>query len=279
VVLKEPEQKKILEFVKKEPRTIQEISKIIKRSWVTTDSYVRDIKERTGLIDVKTFRAGSQAALKIAYYQNAESVASDDTRESIYNQIRNGRTKSEFDFLEVHQYVPDKMKRAFIEEYDDESVSADQQIFSFLRQARKTIFVFSGNLSFINMKEKGKPLLSIIEELLRSKVQFRILCRINIASISNVKKFDMLNKKYPGLIEIHHCYQPLRGFIIDDKIARFKNEEQLKTYKSGELHKNSRIFYEIYDPEWVAWLQKVFWNMFKSSADHDRRMKEMSRIF
>jgi hypothetical protein len=278
MVMREQEQKRIIEFVKKEPRTIQEISRVIKRSWVTTDSYVRDIKERTGLIDVKTFRPGTQAALKIAFYQSAETVASDDTRENLFEQIRHGRSKQDFDFLEVYQYVPEKRKRAFIEDAVDEAFSVNSSIVSLFRGVKRTIFCFSGNLSFINM-EKGKVrIIDIVEDLLKAGVQFKILCRVNIASIGNIKRLAVLAKNYPGLIEIRHCYQPLRGFIIDDRIACFKNEEQLKSYRAGELGRNSRVFYEITDTDWVLWLQKVFWAMFKVSVDHDVRMREMSRI-
>jgi len=42
--LKEQDTKKIIEFVKKEPRTVQEISKFLKRSWVTTNTYLEQIK-------------------------------------------------------------------------------------------------------------------------------------------------------------------------------------------------------------------------------------------
>ena len=84
--------------------------------------------------------------------------------------------------------------------------------------------------------------------------------------------------KYPDFIEIRTCYQPLRGFIIDDKLARFKNEEKLATYKQGELNKDTMIMYELYDEEWIGWLQKVFWNMFRFSTDSTTRIKEFKKI-
>ena len=46
--------KKVVKFVKKEPRTIQEISKLINKSWVTTDSYIQKIKEQTGRYQAET---------------------------------------------------------------------------------------------------------------------------------------------------------------------------------------------------------------------------------
>ena len=64
----------VVDFVKQEPRTVQEISKLIGKSWVTADSYLKKIKGRTGLIEIKTFRKGSQGALKIVFYNHSDLV-------------------------------------------------------------------------------------------------------------------------------------------------------------------------------------------------------------
>ena len=77
MAVSEEETKAIIDFVKKEPRTVQEVAQQIKRSWVTADSYVQHIKERTGLIDIKTFRAGTQGALKLVYYIHAAAPTED----------------------------------------------------------------------------------------------------------------------------------------------------------------------------------------------------------
>lgn len=280
MALNEDDIKAIVSYVKKEPRTIQEISKLIKRSWVTTDSYVKQVKETTGLIDCRTFRAGSKAALKIVFYNYSDSVASDDLRESLYSQIRSGRNKKDFDFMDIFQSIDNKKKKAFTEYYTNEDAfSGKHRLIPLLRQAESNIYCFSGNVSFINLKENNEKVIDVIEETLKRKVHIKLLCRINIASIANISKLQTLAQKYPGFIEIKHCYHPLRGFIIDDKIARFKHEEKAEDYKHGELEKDTRIFYEIYDQEWIAWLQKVFWNMFRTSTDYERRLKEIKRIF
>ena len=114
MVLTEHTIKQVTDYVKEEPRTIQEISKLIKRSWITTDSYLKQIKDTTGLINIKTFRKGSKAALKIVSYNHSDSLTTDDLKENIYNQIRNGRKKGDFDFLELFQFVPEKEKSAFL---------------------------------------------------------------------------------------------------------------------------------------------------------------------
>ncbi len=276
MVLKESEIKRITNFVKTEPRTVQEISKLIKKSWVTTDSYVKQIKENTGLIGIKNFRKGTKAALKIVYYNHNESLASDDLKEDLFHKIKKGRNKSDFDFMDIFQFIPPKRKQAFTEDLDKENIS---NTISFYRKAIRNVYCYSGNLSFINLKEKNKSILSIFKELLERKVNIKVLCRINMASLANLNKLNPLISNYPGLIEIRHCYQPLRGVIIDDSIARFKDEEKISKYRKGELNKNLRIIYEIKDPEWISWLQKVFWNMFRFSIDYDQRIRELKKIF
>jgi len=279
MALKDQEIKIILDYVKKEPHTVQDISRLIKRSWVTTDSYLKQVKEKTGLIDIKTFRKGTQAALKIVFYCHADVALSDEIKESLFHRVKSSQFKQEFDFMDVYQFVPDNKKKAYSEEYNDEEISRNPRLIELFSQAKHTVYCFSGNLSFINMKEKNKPILSIIEEMAKRKVVFKIICRVNVASLTNLNKLSKLIEKYPASFEIRHHYQPLRGFIIDDKIARFKNEEPIQKYKKGELQKSTRIWYEIRDQEWVEWLQKVFWNLFRSSMDYESRQKELKNIF
>ena len=88
MALTQKETDDIIKFVKQEPRTIQDISKLIGRSWVTTDSYAAQIKERTGLVNIKTFRKGSQGALKIAFYNHKESSVGDDVKEELLSHIK-----------------------------------------------------------------------------------------------------------------------------------------------------------------------------------------------
>ncbi len=278
MVLSENDTKLIIDFVKKEPRSVQEISKLIKRSWVTTDTYIKNICDRTGLISVKTFRKGSQGALKVVFYNFSESLIGDSLKENLYNMIKNGKQKIDFDFMEIFQHVDDKKKRHLITEYNEGEVSHYENLATFFRQTKSKILCFSGNLSFINLKEKKLSMMELMEETVNRGVIIKVLCRINIASLNNISRLQRLMNKYPNAIEIRHCYQPLRGFIFDDGIARFKNEEQLKLYKKGELEKNTRIFYEIYDKEWVAWLEKVFWNLFRTSIDCEYRLKEIKKI-
>lgn len=121
-------------------------------------------------------------------------------------------------------------------------------------------------------------MVDFIEEQLEAGVYVKVLCRVNISSLANIEKMSHLLVKYPNQVEVRHRYQPLRGFIIDDDFARFKTWENKDDYKLGELHKSTRVYYEVYSPEWIAWLQNVFWSMWRSSISYEKRIKEVQRI-
>ncbi|MBS3060341.1 MAG: hypothetical protein J4432_02435 [DPANN group archaeon] len=278
MALRDSQIPQIVEFVKQEPCTIQDISKRIKKSWVTTDSYVKEIADRTGLIAVKTFRQGTRGALKLVYYVNVEAVLSDTLKDDLYNQIKTKRRKSDFDFMDIYQFVQKNGKRSFVDQQEENSAHVRKQLVPLFRKTKHNLYCFSGNLSFLNVKAGKTRVLDVFEELLKRKVRIHILCRVNIASLNNISKLNSLMKRYPDLIEIKHAYQPLRGFVADDDIARFTDEEQLKDYKPDELNRNTRIIYEITDMEWVSWLQKVFWNLYRGSMDYTQRLKELEGI-
>lgn len=277
MALSQVEIKKIVDFVKKEPCTIQDIAKHIGRAWMTANSYVEQIAERTGQLQVKTFRAGTQGALKLVYYTYEASIRHDDVHKALFYQIKNGRQKKDFDFMEIFQFVPETKKRSFIEQYKKAHMSYNQDIVSFLKQAQTNLYCFSGIMSFINITESSTTVLDAMEDLLERGVHIKILSRINLASTENLQKLQPLMKKYPNQIEIKHCYQPLRGFVIDDKAARFKDEEFVSNVTKAKV--KTRIFYEVNDKEWITWLQKVFYNLFRPSIDHSRRLKEIQKIW
>lgn len=262
---------KIIKFVRNEPKTIQEISKHIGRSWVTTDTYVKKVKTDTGMIGIKVFRKGTQGALKIAYY--AKEVSGDDLQSMLYNQITTATKKTEFDFFEIFQFINDKKKQLTFEQYKK------PRMITLLRQAQSVVYIFSGNLSFVKLKEKGVSVIQALEELLERKVRIKILCRVNVASINNIAKIQHLMRKYGDLIEIRHRYQPLRGFVVDEDVGRFMSEESVEDYKEGELEKNLSIFYEVYDKEWIRWLERLFWSLFKQSIEYNSRAKQLNKYF
>jgi hypothetical protein len=134
-------------------------------------------------------------------------------------------------------------------------------------------------LTFINVTEGKKKIIGIIEELAKHKKVIKIIGRVDLATVENLEKLNSINNKIGReAVEMRHCRQPLRGFIIDNKIARLKEEKVSEKYKPGELKKNTRIFYEIYDEEWVSWLQKVFWELFRNSISSNKRLEILKSI-
>jgi predicted DNA-binding protein YlxM (UPF0122 family) len=272
-------QKKILDFVYLKPRTIQEIAQILDKNWRTADSYVEKICKETGLIGERTFRGGTRGALKIVFWNNAETISSSQFQERLLKHIESAKNQEDFSPLDIYQYVSSEKKRAFSEIVEDENISKTQDIVGLFARAKRQILYFSGNMSFLEMKEKKKNILDIIEEAASRGVIIKVIARIDIASLDNFKKMMEINHKIgKEAIEIRHAVQPLRGFIIDDCEARLKEEKNPSNYKKGELKQKIRLFYEIRDDEWIAWLEKVFWNFFRTSIDAKIRVKDLEMI-
>jgi len=279
MVMNKEVQQKILDFVYNKPRTVQEISHIIGKNWRTADTYIEKISQETGLITGRTFRGGTRGALKIVYWNNVEKISSNQFQERLTKQIEASRAQSDFSPLDIYQYVPDTKKRAFSEIVEEETVSKTQDIIGLFAKAERQILYFSGNMSFLDLKEKKKSILDIFEEAAKRGVSIKVIARIDIASLDNFKKMMEINHKVgKDAIEIRHAVQPLRGFIIDDREVRLKEEKNPDKYKKGELKNKMRLFYEIYDEEWVAWLQKIFWNYFRTSIDAKIRVKDLEMI-
>ncbi|MBN2052563.1 hypothetical protein JW756_03595 [Candidatus Woesearchaeota archaeon] len=279
MVLNKDVEKKITEFVYLKPRTIQEVAFLIQKNWRTADSYVEKIGTETGLIGSRTFRGGTRGALKIVFWNNVEKIHSSQFQERLFRQIESAKNKEDFGPMEVYQYVPENKKRAFSEVVEEESVATKQNLASLFAKAESQILYFAGDMSFLEMKEKKKNTLYMIEEAARRGVSIKVLARIDINSLDNFKRMMEINHKIGReAIEIRHANQPLRGFIIDDAEIRLKEEKPPQNYKKGELKQKTRIFYEIYDDEWVGWLQKVFWNIFRTSIEARQRVKDIEKI-
>ena len=88
--------KAINEYVYKQPRTITEISKLAKVSWITADRYIQLISEKYGTIKLKTFRGGTRGALKIVYWANFEGMRASTAQEILLNKIKKGSKKQDF---------------------------------------------------------------------------------------------------------------------------------------------------------------------------------------
>jgi hypothetical protein len=279
MMLDKETQKKMLDFIYLKPRTIQEIAGLIDRNWRTADSYVRKISDETGLVSERTFRGGTKGALKIVFWNTSEKISSGQFQDRLMRQIESAKGQGDFSPLDIYQYVPDSKKRAFSEIVIDEQVSKTQDIVGLFARAKRQILYFSGNMSFLDLTEKKKSILDIIEEAASRGVTIKVLARIDIAAIDNFQKMMQINFKIgKEAIEIRHAVQPLRGFIIDDCEVRLKEEKNPENYRKGELKHKTRLFFEIYDEDWISWLQKVFWNYFRTSIDAKVRVKDVEMI-
>ncbi|VVB77728.1 Uncharacterised protein [uncultured archaeon] len=105
-----------------------------------------------------------------------------------------------------------------------------------------------------------------------------MICRVDISGKENIEKLLSLNFKYGReAIEIHHREQPLRATIIDNRVFNLKEVKE-PTGRDKELNKKTFIFYTINDHDWAEWLSKIFWKMFSSSIDTNKRLQEMNKI-
>ncbi|HSU72237.1 MAG TPA: hypothetical protein VLJ21_00120, partial [Candidatus Binatia bacterium] len=163
--------------------------------------------------------------------------------------------------------------------YESKADENTQRIHELLRSAQEQVLVFTGNCSFINLAEQGTPLASVIHDLVQRGVTIKVLSRVDIASVTNLQKLLAINYGLgKDVIEVHHAEQPLRGFIVDDRIVRLKEELSPQRYRSGELDHDTVLVYEIYDPAWVKWAQNVFWALFRTSLAGQKRLEDLNTI-
>ena len=272
--------KQICDFVYQRPHVVDEVAKHISKNWRTADRYIQKIAEEDGCISTRTFREGTRGALKIVFWSNIEKIHSSSFQERLFKQIEAGNHKNDFDPFDIYQYVDEKKKNAFFEEFDDPTVSTKQNLVPLLRSTKDTLYVFSGNMSWMNMVEgHNKKLIDVFDELAERGVKIKVLCRVDFASLSNLEQIYALNSKFgKDIVEVRHCKQPLRGFVVDNTAARFKEEKLVRKYDPGELYNNVRMFMEIHDQEWVDWLTKIFYSLFSKSIDGQKRMDELNRI-
>lgn len=266
--------KKISDFVFLKPRTIDEIAQHIKKNWRTANRYVDRIVEQQGTLAIRVFREGTRGALKVVYWANIEQIHSSAFQEQLFNKIKQGRSKEDFSPFDIYQNVKAKKKNAFLEEQEDESKTAvNKDLPRILQSTEKQLLMFSGNLSWANIEIIN--IYKILEELGKKNVSVKVLTRVDVSDIDNVKRFLALNGHVnKEFIEIRHCEQPLRALIIDKKLVRFKEVKNPDERKK----KKTFIFYNIYDKEWVEWLQKVFWNLFTTAVPAEKRIQEIETI-
>jgi hypothetical protein len=270
--------KKIESFVYAKPRSMDEIAKHIGKNWRTADRYVQEIEKDFGTVSTRIFREGSRGAIKIIYWSSVEKFNKSVFQEKLEEELLSKTKKEDFSSFEIFQYVPDEKKSVYVEYAKNEYSMDLESVSEIIKNIKKQLLMFSGNLSFINAKDKKNDVFKLLEDCVKRGVTIRIICRVDLAGQDNVKKILSLNDKYgKNLIEIHHRNQPLRGFICDNSIIRLK-EVQEPTGKINELNKRVFIFYNIRDKEWSEWLSRIFWKMFSASLDSSKRLIELKKL-
>lgn len=270
--------KKLEDFVYIKPRSMQEISHYMGKSWRTADRYVQEIEKEYGTIATRTFREGTRGALKIVYWASVEKLHASVFQEKIEKEIETFKKKEDFSAFDIYQHVTEKDKKAYIEYENGESKTNLEEFREYLESAKKQVIFFSGNLSWINLKDGKINIFDVVEKLVKKKIPIKILCRVDLASLSNVEKILSLNFKYgKELIEVRHAEHPLRGFIVDKIIMRLKEIKE-PTGKVHELKNRLFIFYTIKDREWIDWLTRVFWKIFSCSINANKRIEELRKL-
>lgn len=272
--------KKINDFIYQKPRTIQEIALLINKNWRTADSYIEKIAKEQGTLSTKTFREGTRGALKIVFWNNIEKIHSTSFQERLFKQIESGRQKIDFSASEIYQHVDeDKREAFFYTQKDVETEENFKRFRNFLLKAEYQILFFSGNLTFSTIKTHDETILNILEDLAKKKVNIKILTRVEVPGLDYVQNLLNLNEKLGReAIEIRHCFHPLRATIIDNKVVNFKETKYPPREQPYELPEITHISYNIYDKEWIEWLQKVFWNLFSVSVDAQKRINDFKTI-
>jgi hypothetical protein len=269
---------KIENFVALRPRSLLEIAQHIGKSWKTTDRYIEHITKEFGTVTTHTFRQGTRGALKIVYWASTDKKSQTVAQQQLTETIYAGKTKQDFSGFDIFQYVPDKNKTAIMEYQKEESLTNIKEFIDLLKTAKKQILSFSGNLSYINLKNKEVDVCSAFEDLHKKGISIKVLCRVDFEGKENIQNLLNLNFKHgKELIEIHHREHPLRAIIIDNTLFRIK-EIKLPTGKQKELDKQLYLFYTIKDKEWVQWATRLFWNLFNASIDANKRLEEMKKI-
>jgi hypothetical protein len=265
-------------FLSSQPRSINEIANHLNKNWRTVDRYLKQIEEEYASIETKTFRGGTRGALKIAYLSSPEKISSSKFQEELEERIINSKRKEEFSSFDIFQHIEEKNKIAIVEDEINEESTNLKELMTILKETKKELKLFSGNLSWINLNKGNIDLFKTLEDLVKKGVKIKVLCRINLEGVENIKKVLELNYKYgKELIEVRHRDHAIRAFIIDNKTIRLKEIKE-PTGKIKELDKKKFIFYTIKDKNWADWLGKIFNKMFSTSIGSEKRLNELNKL-
>jgi hypothetical protein len=277
-MLDNTEIKKIEDFVYAKPRAIQEIAQHIEKNWRTADRYVSEIEKNFGTITTRVFREGTRGALKIVYWASVDKISHSIFQEKLEVEILRAKRKEDFSAFDIFQHIADKDKEATIEKATNEETTSIEKLAELMSKTEKQLLIFSGNLSFTNIKSKKTDMMQVLDRLIKKGVTIKILCRVDLVGKENIEKILSLNfKNGKQLIEVRHSEQPIRAFIIDGKMFRMKEIKE-PTGRLNELDKKIFIFYTIKDKDWAGWLSRIFWKIFSQSIEAEKRLNELKKI-
>jgi len=270
--------KKIESFVYNKPRSVDEISKLIGKSWRTADRYIKEIDDQFGTISTRVFREGTRGALKIVFWAGVEKASQTVFQKKLEDDILKGKKKEDFSAFDIFQYVPDKNKIVSVDSTKKDYSENISEYTEIIKDTKRQLIIFSGNLSFVNSKNKKQDMFKVLEGLVKKGVSIKVIARVDLPAMANVEKLLSLNFIHgKELVEIRHREQPLRGIITDSKVIRLKEVKE-PTGKINELNKTTFIFYTINSKPWAEWLSKIFWKMFSNSYLAQKRLEELKKI-
>src|SRR3989338_6285835 len=180
-MLEKKTQGKILELVRSEPKTVQDIAVALQKNWRTADRYVEQISLETGLIKSKIFRQGTRAALKVVYWNAIEPGKMSAYQERLLRQILHSQHKEDFSPFDIYQFA-EKRKSLVAEE----SVRFEK----LLEQAQEQILFFSGNLSWLDTQSP------LFQKMVQKKISCKILTRIDFVSQDKVCTLLGMNSRF-----------------------------------------------------------------------------------
>jgi predicted transcriptional regulator len=263
--------------VKKRPHTVQELALLLDKSWLTVDKYVERLIEE-GFIGVHTFRGGTRGALKIVYW-NILPLAQSALQKRFSEQVLSGRGKFDFAPGDLAHFAKDK--KAW---YVADSKLFAKENFSNLKKrlvaANEEVLIFSGNLSFSAISDGKETILDVLRSLLRRGVSIKIMCRVELVDISQMKAVLALEQfeSNGAKLSIRHAYQPLRAIVIDSCELSLKETKDPVDYYSHELSQKTNIIYIIHDAEWVEWARNMFLTLYRTGIDAKERIVEIEKI-
>jgi len=271
--------KKVVDFVTVKPRTVQEVAVFLGKNWRTADRYVQIISRETGAIATRTFREGSPGALKIVFLQSDVKIAASHVQEQLLAHILAGRNKTDFSPLDIYQYVPAKSRQARLHYLDKSRELKGEDLVGLLEGARTQVLSFSGNLSWLSSGSHAERVQEALASCVSRGVSLKVVSRVDLATARNWHVVQGLNSRFGrDAIEVRHCEQPLRGIIVDGRIARLQEVKVASSYREGELRHDAVVVYLLSDTEWIGFLERVFWRMFSASPPASIRVDAIQSI-